>query len=838
MLDFDLENDSAAYLEIDDLVIDFDANYDGKHHITEYANFTEDTSDQNYDLGYIEPSNFSEPFNIADDPDIVDFLQDIASEPLGKNESDCGPIAPVTTAGTAPARISSQRVGVLRPVQKYHGSCEDFRKGVAAATVTAPSSPSPPSPDAPTVFRPDSTSSGKYFSTLTKTWRQFQIPPMPHQITLAKNIPPRPSLSVTSSSPPLTGMRKVHKPISSASVLNDDGPEELTDAASKAARRNRIIIQREKRLRQAADAAVKAIQEQGISGVVESTGAVVAIMENLASDLTGLPNIKMDVPPVPMLTPSCPWVPSQAVVIAALPRHSPVTPPPLPPTNVAASLAGFAPDVYPAKPHVIKTVKRAKESAASICGVELPQGDDPDTKRQRRLIRNRLSAQLHRERKRDLIETLRDEVAEKVSEIESLKGQLDELISLNDNYVKAFGMITHSFGEDKIKMALPYNIYNSLQKTWSHIVSNRPGLVSAASSSIGSDSESDYTLTPPASPISDNFPISSVDPSANKKRKRVIPKPSLAALGTMALCLMIGASNTIGPNKGFPRSESGVVPNSSGLSDSSRRLMPVEIDEYDDLDFDVDLDDELFPETGTFTRSCPKCFQPSVPEWKISPLEMYPDRWNYQEGAPWSHERSYEMFNLNNFLEKSKKEPSIKSSVQFKTPSESPQPGVRGGIAGSSEKSLVQYRGGSDEFGRSFMFCPKAHLDLAPGLQELAKLKITSQKEDSISEKKRPLIQVNEVDEAVSILSESRALIPNWDANLESRTSSGAKGTLMGGDDPYMSILVPASSVTGMGFQDLGYENKDAWLEIECQVTSLKLFGGVAFNFDSEADII
>jgi len=135
--------------------------------------------------------------------------------------------------------------------------------------------------------------------------------------------------------------------------------------------------------------------------------------------------------------------------------------------------------------------------------------------------------------------------------------------------------------------------------------------------------------------------------------------------------------------------------------------------------------------------------------------------------------------------------------------------------------------------------CPKAHLDLAPGLQELAKLKITSRKEDSLSEKKRPFIQVNEMDEAVSILSESRsALIPNWDANLKSGTSSGAKGTLMGGDDPYMSILVPASSVTGMGFQDLGYENKDAWLEIECQVLSLKLFGGVAFNFDPEADII
>jgi len=287
----------------------------------------------------------------------------------------------------------------------------------------------------------------------------------------------------------------------------------------------------------------------------------------------------------------------------------------------------------------------------------------------------------------------------------------------------------------------------------------------------------------------------------------------------------------ISPNKGFPRSESGVVLNSSDLSDSSRRLMPVEIDEYDDfdLDFDVDSDDELFPETGTFTRSCPKCFQPSVPEWKISPLEMYPDRWNYNQegGAPWSHEKSYEMFNLNNFLENSKEKP----SVQFQSPPRSPQAGMRGGIAGSAEKSLVQYRGGSDAFGRSFMFCPKAHLDLAPGLQELAKLKITSQKED---EKKRPLIQVNEVDEAVSILSESRALIPNWDANLESRTSSGAKG----GDDPYMSILVPASSVTGMGFQELGYENKDAWLEIECQVTSLKLFGGVAFNFDSEADII
>jgi len=290
---------------------------------------------------------------------------------------------------------------------------------------------------------------------------------------------------------------------------------------------------------------------------------------------------------------------------------------------------------------------------------------------------------------------------------------------------------------------------------------------------------------------------------------------------------MMGTS-IISPDKGFPRSESGVGPNSSDQSDSSRRLLPdVEDDDFSFDIKDMDLDDELYPETGTFTRSCPKCLQPSVPEWKISPLEMYPDRWNYnQEGAPWSHERSYEMFNLNNFLEKSKKEPSIKPSVQFKTPSESPQPGVRGGIAGSSEKSLVQYRGGSDEFGRSFMFCPKAHLDLAPGLHELAKFEISSRKEDSLSEEEQPLI------------SESRALIPNWDTNPESGTSSGPKGTLMGGDDPYMSILVPASSVTGMGFRDLGYENKDAWLEIECQVTSLKLLGGVAFNFDSEADII
>ena len=66
-------------------------------------------------------------------------------------------------------------------------------------------------------------------------------------------------------------------------------------------------------------------------------------------------------------------------------------------------------------------------------------------------------------------------------------------------------------------------------------------------------------------------------------------KPSLVALGTMVLCLMIG-TYTISSDKGFPRSESGVGPNSSDAGDSLRRLLP-DVDD-DDFSFDVnDLDD-------------------------------------------------------------------------------------------------------------------------------------------------------------------------------------------------------------------------------------------------------
>ena len=71
--------------------------------------------------------------------------------------------------------------------------------------------------------------------------------------------------------------------------------------------------------------------------------------------------------------------------------------------------------------------------------------------------------------------------------------------------------------------------------------------------------------------------------------KRIMLKPSLVTLGTTAPCLMIGKS-IISPDQNFPRSESGVSPNSSGASDSLRRLLP-DVDD-DDFSFDVnDLDD-------------------------------------------------------------------------------------------------------------------------------------------------------------------------------------------------------------------------------------------------------
>ena len=75
-----------------------------------------------------------------------------------------------------------------------------------------------------------------------------------------------------------------------------------------------------------------------------------------------------------------------------------------------------------------------KSSSASVPDhlTELPSGKDPESRRQRRLIRNRLSAALHRQRKRERIDSQHKTINEKDDMIAKLKSQLSEVSSRGD----------------------------------------------------------------------------------------------------------------------------------------------------------------------------------------------------------------------------------------------------------------------------------------------------------------------------------------------------------------------------------------------------------------------
>lgn len=89
------------------------------------------------------------------------------------------------------------------------------------------------------------------------------------------------------------------------------------------------------------------------------------------------------------------------------------------------------------------TKKKKKES---VHDMELPEGNDPESRKMRRLIRNRLSAQLHRERKREALDSLRAEVEERDEKIKVLEQELKEVsfsFSKSTNYLYHCMMCTN-----------------------------------------------------------------------------------------------------------------------------------------------------------------------------------------------------------------------------------------------------------------------------------------------------------------------------------------------------------------------------------------------------------
>jgi curved DNA-binding protein CbpA len=99
-------------------------------------------------------------------------------------------------------------------------------------------------------------------------------------------------------------------------------------------------------------------------------------------------------------------------------------------------------DTRKRKQHCISKTKKKSNSKASsnmssslsneknMNKADLPIGTDAESRRQRRLIRNRLSAQLHRERKREAMEALQNDIEIRENKITSLEKQI-EIVSVD-----------------------------------------------------------------------------------------------------------------------------------------------------------------------------------------------------------------------------------------------------------------------------------------------------------------------------------------------------------------------------------------------------------------------
>jgi len=140
-------------------------------------------------------------------------------------------------------------------------------------------------------------------------------------------------------------------------------------------------------------------------------------------------------------------------------------------------------------PEKIKRLKDDGDSpdvAAAMEAVKLPDGDDVESRRQRRLIRNRMSAQLHRERKREAMDMLKREIEERDDKIDKLKQQLEQALYHSSTLESSLNVIKDYFGTSTIDNILQQTVPLSPP----HIVNN------TSDSSSASDN-----LSAPPSPV-------------------------------------------------------------------------------------------------------------------------------------------------------------------------------------------------------------------------------------------------------------------------------------------------------------------------------------------------
>lgn len=209
----------------------------------------------------------------------------------------------------------------------------------------------------------------------------------------------------------------------------------------------------------------------------------------------------------------------------------------------------------------------------SINSNELPDGDDAESRRQRRLIRNRMSAQLHRERKREAMDTLKKQIQERDVQLVQLRNELTQVRSKNYSLEFSIDLIKRHCGTDTINQILA----DCPRMTASVSTSTLPDVVNSSTSDF---SEDDSTSTP-----SSCLPSMLISPLCNgvkhgtgvlpakviscmpplKGRKRIAPaiyvgssrkksgllgkKSNLISASSLAFCAFVGCTMLAMPTK-------------------------------------------------------------------------------------------------------------------------------------------------------------------------------------------------------------------------------------------------------------------------------------------------
>eukprot|EP00816_Leptocylindrus_hargravesii_P001153 CAMPEP_0196816980 /NCGR_PEP_ID=MMETSP1362-20130617/57944_1 /TAXON_ID=163516 /ORGANISM="Leptocylindrus danicus, Strain CCMP1856" /LENGTH=751 /DNA_ID=CAMNT_0042194483 /DNA_START=392 /DNA_END=2647 /DNA_ORIENTATION=- len=477
-----------------------------------------------------------------------------------------------------------------------------------------------------------------------------------------------------------------------------------------------------------------------------------------------------------------------------------------------------------------KAPKKKRESSAKTSlppvytatqqHVDLPSGSDAESKRQRRLIRNRLSAALHRERKREVIDTLQRQVTDRDAEIQQMRAKLTTLSSQNAQLAKEMKLLTSHFGASMIADVLagrnvvpvppnttttPPGMVSSSDHSTTSMSSSSTGVLHSDSdaSSVNSDADAEHsnTLTTKA--------------NSSKKRKTRTPTGMLV-MTTLAMCSMLALVSPPSSSSTSTSSSIAKVSVSSGSTNSGgsrRRLM----------DYTTSTTEESSSSSSNANDDH------HHQDYLLSPIEVHPHLWNMDSEGPWTTKRAHSLFDLtttgtNNL-----------DSKALMTPPVTPNPAFVGAAADSASSS--------------FMFCPDAYSNLSPGFLNLSNLNANQVQEWHAGSDANLAAEGVGINAHNAFVSPSNVSVPSpspslfrshrmfHNNNMPTMTASesvlSAPTANEGNNNsntpaPFMKMLVPASAFRGSGVSG-DDKSMEPWIEIGCEVKTARVVDGVDF---------